>query len=298
MTGFSILFILVVPFLYMVSNMLDKFQLRGDDLDSEPGALMALGGGFAIVGALPLGIWIFTTETSLGDLKNIIPLLFNELLYLGSIWIYLAAMKTEEPSRVVPYFQAIPVFGLIGAFLLLDEKMTAVQLLAIGMMAGGGFLLSFHKGKMRKRLVFLMLLSSALMAGYDVTFAKFGREISPASAIFINLFGKAFWSLLILIGKKERQGFVMGLRTRLKVQAMTEIVCMLADVSLCCFLLYFPVAVVQAISCTQPLFVMVAALLLTYFFPRFVCEEIRGLTMAQKIVGIILMVSGGLVLSI
>ena len=46
--------------------------------------------------------------------------------------------------------------------------MTVGELLAVGMLAVGGFLLSFHKGKVKKKLVALMLLSSALMAGYDV----------------------------------------------------------------------------------------------------------------------------------
>jgi uncharacterized membrane protein len=298
MTSLSLLCILVVPFLYMVSNLVDKFQLRGDDVDSRPGALMALGGFFAIVGALPLGMWIYATGTPLGGLENAIPLLFNELLYLASMWIYLAAMKTEEPSRVVPYFQAIPVFGLVGAFLLLHEKMTAFQLLAVGMLAGGGFLLSFHKGKVKKKLVGLMLLSAALMAGYDVVFAEFGRDLSPAAAIFIALVAKMFWTIFILIGKQERRGFVLGLRTRLKVQAVSELACLLGDVGLCYFLLVFPVAFVQAISCTQPLFVLVAALLLSRFFPKAVAEEIRGLTLAQKAVGVALMVAGGIILSV
>ena len=150
---------------------------------------MALGGFFAVVGALPLGIWIYATGTPLGGLENTLPLLFNELLYLASMWIY-------------------------------------------------------------------------------------------------------------LIGKEERRGFVLGLRTRLKVQAVSEIACLLGDVGLCYFLLVFPVAFVQAISCMQPLFVLVAAFLLTRLFPKAIAEEVRGLTLAQKAVGVALMVAGGIVLSV
>ena len=199
---------------------------------------------------------------------------------------------------MVPFFQAIPVFGLIGAFLLLNEKMTVIQLLAVGMLTGGGFLLSFHKGKVKRKLVVLMLLSSALLAGYDVIFAEFGRDLHPASAIFITLAAKSFWTVFIFVGKEERRGFVLGLRTRLKLQSVSEISCMLADVSLCYFLLYFPVALVQAVSCTQPLFVFIAALLIARFFPKVICEEIQGLTVAQKAIAIILMVAGGIILSV
>ena len=298
MNALSVLCILIVPFLYMVANMLDKFQLHGEDLDSQPLALMALGGFFSLVGVVPLGIWIYATGTPFGGLESIVPLVFNELLYMAGMWIYMVAMKTEEPSRVVPFFQSIPVFGLIGAFLLLNEKMTVIQLLAVGMLTGGGFLLSFHKGKVKKKLVALMLLSSALLAGYDVIFAEFGRDIHPASAIFITLTAKSFWTVFIFVGKEERRGFVLGLRTRLKLQSVSEISCMLADVSLCYFLLYFPVALVQAVSCTQPLFVFVAALLIARFFPKVICEEFQGLTMAQKAFAIILMVAGGIILSI
>lgn len=297
MIGPSILYIFLVPLLYTVSNMLDKFQLRGDDADSRPGALMALGGFFSLVGVVPLGIWLYVTGTPLGGPENLVPLVFNELLYVGSMWIYMAALKTEEPSRVVPYFQAIPVFGLLGAFLLLNEKMTAFQIMAVCMLTAGGFLLSFHRGKIKKKLVALMLMSSALLAGYDVIFAAFGRNLNPAAAIFITLAAKTFWSIFILIRKEDRRGFILGLRTRLKLQAVSEISCMLADVSLCYFLLFFPVAIVQAIECTQPLFVLVAAFLLTRFSPTIISEEIVGLTLAKKVAAVILMVAGGVILS-
>lgn len=38
--------------------------------------------------------------------------------------------------------------------------------------------------------------------------------------------------------------------------------------------------------------------MLTRFFPKVIYEEIRGLTSAQKGIGIILMVAGGIILSV
>jgi hypothetical protein len=64
---------------------------------------------------------------------------------------------------------------------------------------------------------------------------------------------------------------------------------MMAYVSLCYFLLCFPVALNR---CSFSL------LLLAHFPPKFICEEIQGLTEAQKAITIILMVAGGIILSV
>ena len=89
----------------------------------------------------------------------------------------------------------------------------------------------------------------------------------------------------------------MAIRTRLKFQSASEMACILADLGFCYFLLYFPVATVQAVCCFQPLFVLVAAVVLSRFYPQVIREEIQRLTLAQKAVGVGLMVAGGVVLA-
>ena len=298
MSILTLVLLLIVPFLYTVASLVDKIQLRGDLEDSEPGVLVSLGSVFGLLFMIPIGLFIFVTGRSLGGLENLIPLFFNEIIYVVAIWLFMAAMKNDDASKVVPWFQTIPAFGLIGAFIIIGEKINTVNILAIVLLMIGGFVLSYHKDGINKRLMGLMILSAGLFALYDVIFANFGREIDSVSAIFINISGKTFWSGLILIGKKERRGFIVGLRTRLKLQSVAEITTLAADIALCALLLYFPVSLVQGVGCVQPLFILVGAALLTKFYPKVIVEDIQGLTLVQKIAGITLMVIGGIILSI
>jgi hypothetical protein len=207
-------------------------------------------------------------------------------------------IKKEDTSNVVAWFQIIPAFGLIGAFFIIGEVPSFGGIIAIMLLMIGGFLLSFRKGIVNKRLIVLMVLCSGILALYDVIFADFGRNIEPLSAIFIALVGKTFWTALILIGKKERRGFVIALKTRLKVQVFAESTSLLADISMSLSFLFFPVALVQSACCTVPLFVLVFVAVLTKFYPKIISEDIEGMALLQKATGIILMVSGGIILSL
>lgn len=65
-------------------------------------------------------------------------------------------------------------------------------------------------------------------------------ENRPAAGILPTLTGmlaKAFWLLLILVGKKERRGFRLALRTRFKLQSVSEVASIAADSARCYFLL-------------------------------------------------------------
>ena len=296
----SILWVLAVPVLFCIANLVDKYQLDGDGEDSTPNVIVALGGLFALFLAIPLGLWMYFTGMDFGGMETLVPLLFNEILYVGAIWIYCVVTKKEEVSRVVPWFQTIPAFGLVAGIALLGEFPGSGQLLAIAMLVLGGFVLSFHKGGVKVKLVALMLLSAAMFAANDAIFARFGREMSNTGAIFVNLVGKAFWGFLFLVGKGERRGFKLGLRTKFRIQAISELAALVADILLCLFLLYFPVAIVQGMCCIQPLCVFAGAMLLVKVSKRgreVLREEISYGTTAQKAIGIVLMVAGGIVLS-
>jgi len=292
--------VLIAPFLYAVANLVDKMQLHGDEDDSSPLALMALGSVIGFCFIIPLGLFVFFTGRSLGEPHQIIAILGNELTYNVAIFIYMWVLKRHETSDIIPWFQSVPMFGLVGAFLVIGEKLGPSSIAAIILVMVGGFVLSYHKQGFRKKLFGLMMLCSAVFAGYEVIFAEFGRDIDPYSAIFLTVAGKTLWSLPILIGKKERAGFMLGLKTRLKFQTVGELTNLFADITMCVCLLHFPVALVQGACCTQPFFILIGAIVLTKFCPwqKAVCEDITGVTIARKAIGITLLVIGGILMAI
>lgn len=292
----SILWVLLVPTLYAAANLADKFQLDGDGEDSTPGALMALGGFFSFFAAVLIGIVLLINQSGLGGWKTFLPLIANESLYVFGIYLYMIALKDEETSRVLPWFQSIPMFGLLGSFLVLGETLSGFAMLAIFALMAGGFLLSFRDGKPRWKVIILMIIASGILATNDVIFARFGREIDDTGAFFTSLCGKTIWSGLFLVSAKARRGFITGIKTKLRVQSASEITCIVADTGLSLAILHFKVTVVQAICCIQPMVILIGAYLLTRFFPKVLREEIEGLTIAQKIIGILLTIVGGFIL--
>ena len=61
--------------------------------------------------------------------------------------------------------------------------------------------------------------------------------------------------------------------------------------------LFAPVAIVQGIACTQPMFTILGAALLTKFFPKLLSEE-QGNAFWRKFGGITLIVIGGIVIAV
>jgi hypothetical protein len=163
-------------------------------------------------------------------------------------------------------------------------------------MAFGGLVLVFKDGIVRKQMAIMMLLSSILLAINDIVFANFGREIGVWPALFADVLGKSLWGFLVLVKKNYRLQFVEGIRSKFKLQAINEILFIVGDLIFDAAKIFVPVALAQGFCATQPLFLLIIALLFTKFFPKFHSEDFGGLVKWQKIVGILLVVVGGIVL--
>lgn len=288
--------LLVPPALYAVTNLLDRFLVTGDGEDSEAGPLMAISGFFNLFFAIGIWVWMQFTHKSISA-EIFWPLFANGALYLVAMWIYLRILKFEETTRVVPWFQVIPIFGLIIAWFMLGESFGILEIVAILTMIIGGFVLSIKKGVVNGKLMAGMIIASGLIAANDVIFAHYGRQADGfVPALFADVIGKAFWCSLVLIGKKERRGFFIGLRTKFHLQSSGEIIFIVADGTFDVAKLMAPVAIAQSICCTQSLFAYVGVLALAKLYPKAFAEE-KGYGW-YKLSGTILMIVGGVILSI
>lgn len=286
----------LVPFLYSVVNLFDKVLVSGDEDDADPGALMALSGLFAGLFAIIFGLWIFFTGQSFGDLSSMVMLVGIGALYYAAIRTYLNMLKEEESSSVTAWFQIVPVFGAIGAFVVLKEVPHWYQLVAILFLIVGGFVLSYKDGEFNKRVAFWMVIVAGLLALYDVLFASYGRDINELSAIFYLLVGKTVCGFVpLLFDSKSRQGFLIGLRTNFKVQFVSESINTIADIMLAFCILTMPIIFIQGILAIQPLFVMLGAMLFGGLIWELE-EDTAGLSLYRKVGGMLLLIIGGLFL--
>ncbi|MDD4409821.1 MAG: EamA family transporter [Candidatus Pacebacteria bacterium] len=290
--------LILIPIFYAAANLADKYLVtEGDDDDSDPGALLALSGLFAAMFAVPLGLFIFFTGRSLGSMPSIVMLVGLGALYFAAIWIYLDTLKIEDSSAVVSWFQIIPLFGLVGAFFVLNETPQWYHIIGIVALVIGGFSLCYKDGEMKRTIVFWMIISAALIATYDIAFAVYGREIDELSAIFLMLVGKVVAGFVFLaLDAKARRGFMGGLTTKFKAQFVSESVNTVADIAMYGSILFFPVMIVQGVAALQPLFVLIGAVLLGTIFPQ-IEEEGEGQDFRKKVLAITFMIIGGVLLT-
>lgn len=283
--------------LFALANLTDTVILRGKESERlSPRVIIATSGAFNLLFAIVLGLWVFLTHRSIG-ISTFLPLMANGLVYIVSIRILLN-VQNEEPdtSRVVSWFQIIPVFGTVGAHFVLHEVPGWVEILAIALLMSGGFILSVKNGVVKHKLMVLMIISSGLIALNDVIFAKFGRELEDdmVSALFVNTAGIAFWGLIPLVLRENRREFIDTIRTKVGLRCLSEFGFVGADIFLRVALLGTPVAIVQAVGCSQPLFVLVGETVLAKHFPD--AFEANG-KFKQKFIGVTLTIVGGVILA-
>ena len=304
--------------MFALSNLIDKKIVHGETDGSNPWAITALSAMIDIVVIIPLTIYCLATGNWLG-LDDFWPLFFNGIPFtLGGI-LFLYCIKRDDASSATAIFQIIPVLGIFMGMFGLHEKLNTQTIVAILFIVLGGYILSITKNGLNRRLIVLMLLSSVCYAGNDFIIAKFGREVYESSvgtgngfisslqkalpAIFADLLGKIFFGMIALVGRDERRQFALSLKCKLKLVVLSSIVYDLGDTSYDLAKIFAPLAVVQALLSTQPLFVLAGEILLVIVGVKLTVSHNENNSSAftnldQKIAGIIQIVIGGILLAI
>ena len=292
---FPILFLAPVLFAFVV--LLDKKILSGNHEGAAASPQTAAGGVFNLFGAVIAGCIVAAGNQTVA-LSQAVPLIINGGTYIAAMWLYMKAMKVEEAARVSPIFQLIPAIGLLGDILILHKAPVWYVIIGIAMIVSGSLILNFRKGTIRWDILLLMSGASLLLAFNDVTFARFGREMETLPAIFSDLTGKAVWGLLFLIGRRNRRGAALAIRLHFRLLLLIEVLNLAAEAIFDVGKLFFPVSTVQAVDCTQDIFMLLGVIVFSKYLPGFLREDIRHTTLWQKIVGILVMVFGGILIAI
>jgi len=109
--------LLLPPVCYALSNILDKHLLSGEGEESSAETLLVIGGIFNVILAIPFLIYLFVADQQL----FVWQLFVNGLLFTGAMWTYLTALKYGEVSSVSVWHQTIPIFGILGGLVFLNE---------------------------------------------------------------------------------------------------------------------------------------------------------------------------------
>lgn len=281
------------PFLWAICNHIDKIVLEKYFKDGGVGTLLIVS---ALASALALP-FLYMVDGSVLDvsMKDFGILTVAAILDVVLLWAYLSALQQDDSSRVIIFYQVVPVLGIVSGWLFLGEVVSGQQLIAMLIVIVGTSIIAFEKvgGSLRfkGKTVGFMLLACACWATELAIF--------KVAAIEENVWLSLFWKhvVLVILGltmftfiPKYRRSFLVALRDNsvpvLGANLLNEALYMLGTVSYGMAVMSAPVALVLLTETFQSIFVLVIAVLVAKLIPRFATESIEKDHLVRKAIAI------------
>lgn len=291
---------LINPVVHAFVNHFDKFLLSKYMKGGTVGALILFSSLFAVF-ALPAVYFIQPDVVGSLSFNQIFILMVNGAFLTLAIICYLYAMDLDEASYVAPFFQLIPVFGFIVGYFVLGEVLAGNQFLGGGLIVLGSLFLSLQvsEGKLRikRNLVLFMLASSFFYAVNAVIFKSIAVDGGFLTSVFWDMAGKFLFGVgLFTFVRSYREQFLYLIKESGKavvgLNVFNEVLGLIGEFALVFAVLFAPVALVQSVGGLQPMFVLIFGIIITIFFPSFGKESFERKSLAQKILGIIIITTG------
>jgi len=282
---------LVAPFLYAVTNHIDKALISKYFKEGGVGTLILFSSLLSAI-AIPV-ILFFEPNVLTSDLSSILLLSLVGILDIAILWCYLVALEGDEPSIIIVFYQLVPVFALLFGFILLGESLSYMQLIAMAIVMFGTTLVSVeldenNRFKLRRKTVIYMTLAAAAWAAESVLFKYVALEENVWRSLFWEHLMLAFVGLLIFIlVKKYRLHFLKALKENsgaiLGLNVTNEVLYMVGNITVAFAVMLAPVALVLLAEPMQAFFVFIIGLFLSFFFPGIHKEKITAFSLVQKV---------------
>ena len=286
---------IVPPFLWSLCNHIDKHLLSKyfNEEDEGVGALMIVSALASII-ATP---FLFIADSSVMEVGNgnfwVIAL--TAFLDVVTLWSYLKAMQKDDASNVILYYQLVPVLGILTGYVFLEEVITNMQFVAMGIIIFGTSIISFDntEGKFhfKAHTVGFMLLACSSWAIELAVFKVVALEENPWRSLF--------WKhiVLVLIGMfmftfipKYRISFLKVMRSNsvpvIGLNLLNESLYMFGTVTYGFAVMLAPVALVLLTEAFQSIFVFLIAIVMVLMWPKFATEDVERRHIMKKVFAI------------
>ncbi len=284
------------PVFFAMTNHIDKILLEKYFKDGGVGTLMLFSSLLSVF-ALPI---LFFLDPSIFEVSwsNMFVLamvgVFNVLVLLC----YFLALKGDEASIVVVFYQLVPVIGYILGYFILGETLTKLQMIAMAIIILGTTIISFeidaeNKFKLKKETVTYMLIAAFLWGLESVLFKFVALEENVVRSLFWEHVALAVVGVfLFAFIRSYRKHFIVALKENsskiISLNFLNEGLYMLGNSVVAYALILAPVSLVLLTNSFQPIFVFAIGILLTLFFPRVTVEKIRLFHLLQKLLAIMI----------
>ena len=273
---------LVGPLLYASANHIDKILLTKYFKNGGVGTLMLFSSLLSVF-VLPL-LYIVDTSVLDVDFSNILILLLVGILNIAILWFYFLALKDDEASIVVVFYQLVPVFGYILGYFILYEQLSEIQIIAMCIIIFGTTIISFevdsdNKFKVRHKTIVYMLIASICWALSSVIFKAVALEENVIRSLFWEHVALAgFGACLFVLVKTYRTNFITAFKENPKkiigLNFLNESIYITGTIVFSFAYLRAPIALVLLANSFQTIFVLSIGIFLTIFFPLLTVEKI------------------------
>lgn len=261
--------------------------------------LVAAGAGVLLIYTFAMPTWPILVWSAIAG-----------LFWMVALWLFFVALKNGEPSRVVPITgSSVPVCTLVAAILFLGERLLSFQLVSVGLLIAGGVLLSIRvtgRNGISRPALWAAIASGAAFAGHFAVTKYVYSFPEPFLALFAYVrLGVGVWAGLLFLVLWQRRQRSPAARSRRPLKwaiggiaaafVLSKIVGMVALLLQNYAIAVGSVTVVNALQGTQYFFVLVLALIVSQWAPRFFREELHRVALLQKVGGV-LCIAVGLVL--
>lgn len=287
-------FTLIAPFFYALTNHIDKVLLEKYFKKHGVGTLMLFSSLLSAL-ALPLLFWADPQALSVSH-YHIFILVCVAVCNVIVLWCYFLALKDDEASIVIVFYQLVPVFGYLLGFFILNETLTSLQLTAMAIIILGTTIISFeidsdNNFKLRGQTIGYMLTASFFWA--------LGSVIFKAVALEENVWRSLFWEHVVLtcigIGLfvsvgAYRKNFIIAIKKNsvaiTSFNILNEVLYMAGNAIFAYAYLLAPISIILLLNSFQPIFVLAVGIILTIFFPKITVEKIKAKHLWQKFIAI------------
>lgn len=224
--------------------------------------------------------------------------LISGLVYLA-MWIFFwKALENSEVSRVTAIFNIRPIFTSFLSIIFLGELLSAGKWLAILLIVSGAMICSWEKINDHQEgfnKVYLLIVLSALAAAAGDILSKF-------ALVKINPYAVYIWSAVVVIplmftflaNQKVRAELRLNLKDKQSLLALT-LRGFISVAAVCFFYLALatgPASLVIPVGASAAILVFLFSVIISFFWPKFIKENITSQILFQKAIAIVLIVSG------
>jgi drug/metabolite transporter (DMT)-like permease len=288
-----ILLALISPILHGLSNILDEYFIN--KIFKNIRVLIF----FVSFLNLILGSIIFLIKQPTLPTLSVLPFLIIigliEILYLVP---YCLALKSTDTSVVASMFSIGHILVPVLAFFIIKESLQSHQYLGFLIIILSSFLLSFEpKKKFKINIALFYMFLCSLMLSIETVLYKYVCTIYDWANGFVWIIFISFVFIFIffLISKKYRNEIKKEFpkfKQNSKLLIFEQLLTFTGELSAAYVISLIPVTLEKGISASQPIFVLLYAIILNKFFPNVFKEKIDKKSIFKKIFLFILMIFG------